>query len=240
MENEIGEIYHLLLNEYGNQGWWPLSRYYSAGALPPTVPTGYHEGDYRPPEGDEDVLEVIVGAILAQNVSWIGVEKAIRAIKRRNGFSMASLRSIPDAEMQDLIYTTRFYREKAKRIRDALDAISSAGLSRLHERPAEGLREFFLSIKGIGRETADSIVLYAFKKPLFVVDAYTRRLFSRLGLVDKSEDYDAIQAFFQGSVARDHETYNEYHALVVAHCVRACKKADPRCGACVLRKRCKY
>ncbi len=206
------EVYRRLLNYYGPQGWWPA----------------------------ETPFEVIVGAILTQNTAWKNVEKAISNLKREGFLSPEKIVEIPMERLRELVRPAGFYRQKAERLKAISRKILELGdLDKLLSLPLGELRELLLGVKGIGPETADAIILYATNKPVFVVDRYTHRLLTRLGLWKGKYDYHALQGFIETQIPRDVEIYKEFHALIDVHCKTLCKKT-PLCGACPLRDLCKY
>ena len=206
----ITELYRTLLKTYGKQNWWPA----------------------------ETPFEVCVGAVLTQNTNWNNVEKAIENLKRENLLTPERLISCPDEELQALIKPAGFFRQKARYLKNLSRFIlENGGIEKLTEREKENLRKDLLNIKGIGRETADSILLYALNKPSFVVDAYTKRLFFRLGLIeDERIDYEIVKKLVEQEippVEENLEIYKELHALIVEHSKRKCRK-KPKCHNCSL------
>ncbi len=206
------QIYHRLLACYGPQHWWPA----------------------------EDAFEVIVGAILTQSAAWANVEKAIANLKAAETLTPQALLAIPVQELGTLIHACGYYNAKARKLKafaERLHSCYGGDLKRLLEEDAASLRQWLLRVHGIGEETADSIILYAAKKPVFVVDAYTRRVLHRLGLAPSTDSYGAFQALFTENLPRDEALYNEYHALLVRHGKEACRKTA-RCSQCCLRQVC--
>ena len=207
------EIFETLLKSYGPLHWWPA----------------------------DTPVEVCVGAILTQNTNWLNVEKAIVNLKREGLFSLEALWDIDRERLADLIRPSGFFNVKSARLKDfagwvlggygSLDAMFSGYWGEL--------REELIGVRGIGRETCDSILLYAGGKPSFVVDAYTKRLFFRLGLLGESDSYERVRALFMDALPRDSGLFNEYHALIVEHCKRHCRK-KPLCFGCPLRPVCPY
>lgn len=213
--NAWSRIYRRLLEHYGAQHWWP----------------------------GETPFEVMVGAILTQNTAWSNVERAIARLKAAAALDGASLLDLPDATLAELIRPAGYFNVKARRLKalcryladeDVLDAPE-----RLIDRadPME-LRRRLLGVHGIGEETADCILLYALGLPSFVVDAYTRRIFGRLGLLTGEETYAEIQTLFHANLPRDQALYNEYHALIVQLGKSVCRP-KPTCRMCRLRETCK-
>lgn len=213
MKKALLEIYHRLYKAYGPQNWWP--------------------GETR--------FEVIVGAILTQQVSWKNVERAIDALKAEGLMDPIRLLQAPVEKIASLIRPTIYYNQKARKLKAFLEFFENryrGDLDALFALSTPRLREELLSIRGIGEETADSIVLYAAEKPSFVVDAYTRRILARLGLIGGKESYGKIQELFTENLPQDVELYNEYHALLVRHGKERCRKRTPRCPGCPLGDLC--
>lgn len=202
------EVFRRLLERFGPQHWWP---------------------------GDSP-LEVMVGAVLTQNTAWPNVEKAIGKLKEDGLLSLSGLLSIPEEALAGLIRPCGYFKVKARRLKNLLTVGAQRGRGDLKEflsLPTEELRETLLAVSGIGPETADSILLYAAGRPVFVVDAYTRRVLSRHGWIRPKASYEEIQALFMERLPRDPSLYNEYHALFVAlgkaHC-----RPSPSCQDCPL------
>jgi len=225
MRATIPRIYDILLKQYGPRGWWPTT-------LPGEEGPSYHG---RPPD-DARRFEIIVGTILTQNTSWKNAAKAIRALLVAGALEAEKIRRMPKNRLARLIRSSGYYNQKAERLKLAAGYFAG-NFRRFRGKEEAGetgrLREELLALKGIGPETADSILLYAFQKPVFVVDAYTRRIFHRLGLCGEKAVYGELQELFQRGLPRDHCLFNEYHALLVEHAKRHCAK-KPRCSACPL------
>lgn len=201
-------IYHRLFNKFGPQYWWP---------------------------GDSP-FEIMVGAILTQNTNWQNVEKAINNIKREKLLNPEKLLKNMD-RIPDLIKPSGFYRLKSKRLIAFLKCFVDnydGDIANLKDRDTEFIRKELLSIPGIGYETADSILLYALKRPVFVVDAYTRRMLSRHKLINQDAHYDEVKKLFEDNLFKDTQLYNEYHALIVKLGKEFCKKNEPLCNICPL------
>jgi endonuclease-3 related protein len=212
---DLRALYERLLSAYGPQGWWP----------------------------GETPFEVIVGAILTQRVAWSNVERAIAALKEEGLLEPESLRRASLARVAHLIRPSVYYNEKARKLRAFLDVLHErhgGNVDRLLSLSAERLREELLSVRGIGEETADAIVLYAAGKPSFVVDAYTRRVLSRLGLAEEKARYGVLRTLFMENLPRDSRLYNEYHALFVRHGKERCRPRLPRCVGCALADLCAF
>ncbi len=205
----IRDLYTELYALYGPRGWWPL-----IGLTDKTNPgctsRGYHPLNYELPATPEQIFEICVGAILTQSVSWTAVEKALHSLHALNALRPARLLALADDVLTAAIRPAGYFNQKAKKLR-----IFSAFLAGLDGRvPA---RQELLALWGIGPETADSMLLYAFKVPTFVVDAYTRRVLIRRKLISGGESYDEIKALFEENLPRDLALFQEYHALLVEH-----------------------
>jgi endonuclease-3 related protein len=212
LNQRLTEIYRLLFARYGPQHWWP---------------------------GDSP-FEVIVGAILTQSAAWGNVEKAISNLKQARVMTPASLRRLPLSKLAKLVYPSGYYNAKALKLKSFVERLEEAhkdSLDRLFSLDMQRLRSELLDIHGIGPETADSIILYAARKPIFVIDAYTRRIIARLGLNPSKDNYSALQAMFTANLPADEKLFNEYHALLVRHGKEICKKS-PLCEQCCLKQLC--
>lgn len=210
-QDRLLDIYRRLLAFYGPQGWWPA----------------------------ETPFEMCIGAILTQATAWRNVELAIARLKDNDLLSPGSLIAAGEEVLADLIRPSGYYRQKAARLISLDRYILSRGSSMdwLKQEDPKELRQELLAVNGIGPETADSILLYAGNHPVFVVDAYTRRILHRLGLIQASLDYHRIQQLFMDQLPKDPALYQEYHALIVALGKEACNP-KPRCGLCPLRDLC--
>jgi endonuclease III related protein len=201
-------IYRKLYETYGPQHWWP----------------------------GETPFEVMVGAILTQNTSWANVEKAIQNLKGRKVLHVRGIHRLKRNQLASLIRSSGYFRIKADRLKAFVNFLSEnydGELKRMTKERLETLRQKLLDVKGIGPETADSILLYGLKKPIFVVDAYTKRILSRHGIISEKASYDEVQRFFMDHLPRDERLFNEYHALLVHLGKTLCKKR-PRCDICPL------
>ena len=207
---QIDGIYRKLHHFFGPQHWWP----------------------------GETLFEVTVGAILTQNTAWTNVEKAIRNLKAAKVLSISALSKISSSRMARLIKPAGFFNIKTKRLKAWLHFLIQKGcrnnLDPLNKIPSVQLRQELLGVKGIGPETADSILLYALARPVFVVDAYTHRILKRHGFVPKDATYHEIQTFFEENLRRSEKLFNEYHALLVAIGKDYCKP-KPKCELCPLK-----
>lgn len=187
----------------------------------------------------ETPFEIAVGAILVQNTNWTNVEKAIHNLKINDGLTPQGLRKFSIDELQELIRPSGFFRMKAARLNNFLDFLdhnSAKCITDLETFETFELREKLLAVNGIGPETADSILLYALNKPVFVVDAYTKRIFNRHMMIHEEIDYHELQDFFMDVLECDVKLFNEYHALIVTTAKNWCKKSKPDCGNCPLNK----
>ncbi len=219
-EPVILKIYNFLLNSYGPQGWWPLIELQDSGGTNPTKTgsvQGYHPGDYTYPHTDSQQFEIICGTLLTQNTSWQQVERALINLKLLDSLSPWAILSLDPETLKEAIKPAGYYNQKAIRLK-----ILAKWYLELRGRTPE--REELLSLKGVGPETADSILLYAFKQPSFVVDAYTRRIVSNLGLKGEKAKYSEIKSFFEDNLPKDSVIYQEYHALLVEHAKRYYQK----------------
>jgi len=173
-------------------------------------------------------FEISVGAILTQNTSWKNVEKAIFNLNKFNFLNKKAIKQINEEELEELIKSSGYYKQKAKKLKKFVEFLYSK---------KEITRESLLEVWGVGKETADSILLYAYNKEVFVVDAYTKRIMERLGF--KFKDYDELQKIFIENLPKDYKLYNEFHALLVNLGKEFCKK-KPNCLECCLKEKCKY
>ena len=206
----IKRLYKQLYNAFGPQHWWPA----------------------------ETSFEVVVGAILTQNTSWKNVEKAIECLKERKLLDVDAMYKTKLKIIKECVKPAGFYNQKAERLKLFVEHVVKnydGNLNEMLEKDVEELRKELLSLKGIGKETADSILLYAANKPVFVIDAYTKRICKRMG-ISQSDDYEELRALFEKNL--NPEQYNEMHALLVELAKRYCKK-KPLCDICVVSKLCK-
>ncbi|NOY07421.1 MAG: DNA repair protein [Spirochaetes bacterium] len=233
----IKRIFNILFDLYGYQGWWPVPG--SAGSKG-FDSAGYHPGNYEPPQNKSERFEIITGAVLTQNTSWNNVEIVLRRIKDENLITPQSIIQAPLDMLASIIRPSGYYNQKAKKLKIVSEFFLNE--DRLDKEAAyDGriTRDKLLSLWGIGRETADSILLYAYHFPVFVIDSYTVRIISRAGLIKGGEGYDEIQRIFipENSNPAD-RYYNEYHALLVLHAKRFCRK-EPLCRRCPLKVICR-
>ncbi|HWQ48602.1 MAG TPA: endonuclease III domain-containing protein [Methanosarcina sp.] len=232
----VRKIYDCLFASYGPQGWWPLTELHEAGGINPTKTgsiQGYHPADYTYPQTRSQQFEIICGALLTQNTSWVQVEKALLNLKQlfnlkqMHSFSPEAIISLDPETLKEAIRPAGYYNQKAIRLKTLACWFSELG-ARI---PA---RTELLSLKGVGPETADSILLYAFKQPSFVVDAYTKRIITNLGLADEKANYNEIKALFEENLPEDLAVYQEYHALLVEHAKRYYQKKSIRANDIML------
>lgn len=203
------EAYQRLFDYFGPQNWWPA----------------------------ETTFEIVVGAVLTQNTNWRGVEKAIVNLKEAGLLNYKGLVALPVKNLAELIRPSGFFNVKAARLKKLLVMIEEnygGDLEALFLDELSSARENLLGVKGIGPETADAILLYAARQPVFVIDAYTYRMFSRHNLVDEETDYHSMQERFMDSLPESVELYNEFHALIVIGTKTFCKKNIPLCESCPL------
>lgn len=207
-------IFKQLLHRYGHRDWWPA----------------------------ESPFEVCVGAILTQNTNWGNVEKAIANLKAADSLELSVIAGLPHQELAALIRPAGYFNVKARRLQSFCRFVLNPphhDLERLFAQDWQKLRHQLLAVNGIGPETADSMLLYAANRPSFVVDAYTRRLFSRLGLVDEAIGYEALRSFCMQRLPHDPALFNEFHALIVEHGKQHCR-TRPCCEGCCLAGQCAY
>ncbi len=211
---DLLHTYQKLLNHYGPRNWWPA----------------------------ETPFEVVIGAILTQNTNWNNVEKAIANLRKGEALTLGAILNLPLETLEQLIRPSGFFRQKAERLQlfcRYLQEHHQGSLEHLFDRELNLVREELLQLKGIGPETADSILLYAGQRLSFVVDAYTYRLFGRLGILSGKEKYSAVRELFMSNLRQDVQLYNEYHALIVIHCKNFCRK-KPLCDSCFFTEMCLY
>jgi endonuclease-3 related protein len=202
-------IYRKLYADFGPQHWWP---------------------------GDTP-FEVAVGAILTQNTNWDNVERAIRNLKERKLLGAKQMHALPANKLAELIRPAGYFNVKARRLKAFLDLLINnyaGSFKRMAREETSDVREKLLGVNGIGPETADSILLYALGRPVFVIDAYTRRVLSRHGIIRDDEPYDVYQGLFHSALEPETQLYNEYHALLVRVGKINCRPKKPMCGTCPL------
>lgn len=189
----------------------------------------------------DEPFEVMVGAILTQSASWTNVEKAIDSLKQAGAVSPGAIRQLSLPELSSLIYSSGYHNAKACKLKALVEWLEDScgdDLGRLFSKDTDMLRKQLLAVWGVGEETADSILLYAANKPVFVIDAYTRRIVDRLGLAPEGRTYSAYQSLFRQNLPADTALFNEYHALLVCLGKNVCRK-KPLCEQCCLGEICK-
>lgn len=207
------EIFARLFAAYGPQHWWPA----------------------------EGPFEIMVGAILTQSAAWANVEKALRNLKTADALSPAAMRRLTNQKLAMLVRPSGYYNAKARKLKSLSEWFSKTykeDVSRMSAQKKDILREQLLAVHGVGPETADSIILYVANQPTFVIDAYTRRILERLGLLPEIDKYDSYQALFMDNLPADAKLFNEYHALLVRLGKEVCKK-KPDCANCCLKSLCR-
>jgi endonuclease-3 related protein len=226
MKSSLSRMYQKLFAYFGRQYWWPA----------------------------ESAFEVMVGAILAQNTSWLNVCKAIKNLKSKNLLSPDKLYGLADEELAELIRPAGYYNLKARRLKEFLRFLRfecGGDISRLRRKQPALLRHRLLMVNGIGPETADSILLYALNKPVFVVDAYTKRILIRHNLISAKDHYQQVQDLFMQELSHSNgvdksyrkdisnvvKLFNEFHALIVRVAKEFCFKSNPRCRECPLNEK---
>ncbi len=209
------DIYDTLYRSYGPQHWWPANT----------------------------PFEVMIGAILTQNTAWHNVEKAITNLREHSCLSAKRITATPSEQLAEWLKPSGYFNIKARRLQNYCRwYLEEGGWNTLSEKTTPELRCALLSVNGIGPETADDILLYAFNRPVFVIDAYTRRLFSRLELIHKKDDYESLRAQFESTLNSERsrtQLFNEYHALIVYHAKYCCRK-QPLCHQCCLKQQCAH
>jgi endonuclease-3 related protein len=238
----LHKLYQTLLKKYGPQGWWPLLSLEKFGINPPKrgTNTGYHPNNFDIPNTPGQILEVILGSILMQNTSWTNADKALGNLSAKCGLDCSTIMKLDHAELGEIIRSSGYYNQKASRLQGLCKFLKKHPISELLLQSVDELRPKLLQLDGVGPETADTIILYALKKPSFVIDAYTRRLLTRIGLVERKFSYDDYQHLFHQNfppLTENISLFNEFHALIVQHCVYTCKKR-PDCEKCILQSRC--
>jgi endonuclease-3 related protein len=211
--SRLKDSYSRLYAQYGTQGWWP----------------------------GETAFEVVVGAILTQSASWVNVERALANLKAAGALSAAALHGMGDEEIARLVRPSGYYKSKARKLKAFVEMLYGGWDGHLHcllRLPLEELRAVLLRTHGIGPETADSIALYGGGKPTFVIDAYTRRVFSRTGVRPETDTYEGWRRWFMEGLPPDPGMFNEYHALIVRLGKDVCRKRQPECRRCPLQEVC--
>jgi endonuclease-3 related protein len=215
--NKLIKIYQELLKKYDYQGWWP-------------VDGKYFPNDYSYPKNEKQRFEIIVGAILTQNTSWKNVEKSLCELSKNKIDNWNQIINVSSTKLAKLIKSSGYFNQKVKKLKSAAKFF-------LDYKNSTPSRQQLLSVWGIGPETADSILSYAYKKPEFVIDAYTKRIFSRIGMCKIDTSYDKVKSLFEKNLKPDFKIFNEFHALIVKHAKQACLK-NPKCDLCCLKNFC--
>jgi endonuclease-3 related protein len=209
---KLRAIHDTMLECYGPQHWWPA----------------------------KTPFEVMIGAVLTQNTAWTNVERAIANLRDADCLTLERILACPQQQLAQLIRPSGYFNIKADRLLHLCRFVADAGgveaLARLDDQT---LRQAVLEVKGVGPETADDILLYAFHRPCFVIDAYTRRILSRVGLIGGKEPYESLRQVIEEALGRDVALYNEYHGLIVRHAKEACAK-KPECTGCCLAGLCPW
>ncbi|MFP4119191.1 MAG: endonuclease III domain-containing protein [Candidatus Woesearchaeota archaeon] len=212
----IRKLYVKLFEMYGPQGWWPV--------LDENGNQFYHKGDYSYPKTRKQQFEIIIGAILTQNTSWKQVDKSLHALHSLGALEAEKLLLLSDSTLKEAIRYAGYYNQKA----DRLQRVARWFFQRDENIPR---REELMEMKGIGPETADSILLYAFHQPSFIIDSYTKRVMSGLGFCEEKVKYDRLKELFEDNLEKDVILFQEYHALIVEHAKRyyttTSKEDDP-------------
>ncbi len=223
------KLYNILIQEFGNQNWWPIN-------------LKYHITNNSDPR-----FEVIVGALLTQNTAWLNVEKSLLELKKANLLDVKKISNIKINDLQERVKSSGFFKQKAKRLTNLslyLQEKYNGDLDKFFDRDLNEIRDELLSLNGIGPETADSILLYAGNKPSFVVDSYTKRICNRIPF-KTIISYNLIKKYFEKYLKRIYKkddilkVYKEYHALIVLLCKKFCKK-KPKCEICIINKYCDF
>ena len=208
------KLYHLLQNEFGSLNWWPMDKM-------------YHEKN-----GSDPRFEIIIGAILTQNTAWSNVEKALENLKSKKMLDVKNISEINNKDLRELVRPSGFFNQKASRLKEITNYLKNnydGNLDNFFDKDLINIRDELLSLNGIGPETADSILLYAGNFPIFVVDAYTKRICERLPM-DTNISYNEIQNYFENALSQKYsrkelpKIYNELHAMIVIFAKNYCKK----------------
>ena len=215
------KVYDFLFERYGYQGWWPVLSHSGNNPTKSGSMNGYHPGDYTFPKNEQQKFEICVGAILTQNTNWQNVEKALLKLDEINALSPRRILKLDDKTLKNAIRSAGYFNQKAMKLR----AFAKFFLE-LKRAPT---RDELLCVWGIGNETADSILLYAYKQSEFVVDAYTKRILLNLDLISEKETYDEIKNLFESNLPEDYQLFQEFHALLVEHAKRHYMKNSPEC-----------
>ncbi len=212
---KINQIYNILYKSFEPQGWWPIKN-------------NYFSNDFSHPDSEEEILEICIGAILTQSTNWKNAEKSLQELNKYKLIDLKNLRKINTSKLAEIIKSSGYNNQKSMKIKEFVEFLNSK---------KEITRENLLNIWGVGPETADSILLYAYRQPYFVIDVYTKRIMQRLGF--KENKYEELQLLFMNNLEKDFKIYNEFHALLVELGKKYCKN-KPLCQNCPLNKICKF
>lgn len=205
------QVYDALYAAHGPQHWWP---------------------------GDT-AFEIMVGAVLTQNTAWVNVERAIANLKQAGALTPEAIAAAHPKRLAKWLKPSGYFNVKAKRLRAFCRwLLAQGGVAALAPLPTDELRARLLAVHGVGPETADDILLYAFARPVFVIDAYTRRIFQRLGAIDGDEGYDTLRLAFERALGPDTDLFNEYHGLIVRQGKDVCR-TRPLCAQCAIARLCR-
>jgi endonuclease-3 related protein len=216
MMSKILSLYNSLYEMYGPQGWWPLLELHGKKGCNPTKSgsiKGYHPDDYSYPKNKRQQFEICIGAILAQNTSWPNVEKALINLKDKRLLDAEKIISASDKMLSDAIRPAGYFNQKTKKLK----IFSKFYKSLKGKTPSRG---DLLNCWGVGPETADSILLYVYKQPEFVVDTYTKRILREMKIITSRHSYDDIKSLFEDDLSKDYKLFQEFHALIVEHAKR--------------------
>ena len=228
----IKQIYDDLYSRFGNQNWWPVT-------LENEIMPKYHKNIKLT---KKQKLEICFGAILTQNTNWKNAEKAISQLNKNKLININKIIKINNENLARIIRSSGYHNQKAIKLKNFCLFLKNnyhGNIEKLFSNTITKLRNELLSISGIGPETADSIILYAAKKPIFVIDAYTKRIYSRVFSIKKELRYDELQQIFMKELNNDEKLFNEYHALLVGLGKNICKK-KPLCIKCPINTMCNY
>jgi endonuclease III related protein len=207
--NKLQEIYQILLKEFGHQGWWPITPLGDCRGCGDPLPIYGLKA-----KSEKQKLETIFGAILTQNTQWKpNVERSIINLNSRDLIDIDKIIAISDTELGELIRSSGYYNQKTKALKKMCLFLKENPINQLIKMDLSELRKLILSVHGVGPETTDCILLYALDQPVFVIDAYTKRIMHKLGF--KEESYDELKNLFETNLEKDIEVYKEYHALLV-------------------------
>ena len=216
--SKIEDIYYFLLDKYGKQGWWPLIQHRRGEPIASGVAPGYHHGNYDLPNCPDEIYEICLGAILTQNTGWIQVKVALKNLFQLNNLKPDLMQKVEIDKIKEAIKPAGYYNQKAKKIKIFTEYFLGLTGNKIPTR------DELLAIWGVGPETADSMLLYAFKVPTFVIDAYTKRIFTNLNFIKQNATYNEIKMLFEKNIPKDLIIYQEYHALIVEHAKRYYKR----------------